>query len=213
MSQMNIPTTLIVDLLSESTFGGANSSSEVDTEVEHDELGLPFIKGKTLHGLLRDGWLAMAEHMQQLDSAAVRILGPPRDFDENAILCLSDAVLMMRDRDRVAAWLRSALDSGRVCLLDILRTLTMIRHQTAEDRATGTPERNTLRSIRVLHAGLSFSSSLTWLQDPEPDELRCLARCVLCVRNAGLGRTRGSGHVALSIRNDANQDITLTLAR
>lgn len=64
---MNFPNVLHIELLSDATFGrGEGSAGEVDTEVEHDEFGIPFIGGKTVRGLLRDTWLSMRPHFPEL---------------------------------------------------------------------------------------------------------------------------------------------------
>ena len=60
---MNSPQTLHMELLSDATFGrGEGTAGQVDTEVEHDEFGIPYIGGKAVRGLLRDTWLSMRPH-------------------------------------------------------------------------------------------------------------------------------------------------------
>ena len=55
------PVLISVELLSDTTLGrGEGMAGLVDADVEHDELGLPFLGGKTLKGLLRDSWLSMS---------------------------------------------------------------------------------------------------------------------------------------------------------
>jgi hypothetical protein len=195
------PQRLTVELLSDTTFGrGEGTPGEVDVEVDHDALGLPFIHGKVLHGLLRDAWLALRRHFPELTDAARRVLGTEGDLDESAILRLG-AGLLPAD---VRAWVRYAVERTEDPLRpeQVLHTLTDVRRQTAQSRLTGAPEEATLRSARVLLNGLTFESPLTWLSAPGPDHLQCLALCALGVRHGGLGRNRGRGFLRLTLDGD-----------
>ena len=195
------PHTLTVSLLSDTTFGrGEGAAGEVDVEVEHDDLGLPFLGGKTLHGLLRDTWLTMLPAFAELRWGGERVFGPPGDLTETAILRLGDAVVEAEAR----AWIAAAVQRARQPLApaDVLATLTDIRRQTAEERTSGAPAAATLRASRVTLRQLTFYSPLTWLAAPEALDLRCLALAAWGTRHAGLGRNRGRGHVQLALDGD-----------
>lgn len=201
---MNLPSLLTVELLSDTTFGrGQGTAGEVDVEVEHDDCGLPFLRGKTLHGLLRDAWLSMAPHFGDLSDAAVRVLGIEADLADAAVLRVGDALLPAD----VRAWVRHAVHRPNHPLRpdQVLRTLTDVRRQTARSRATGAPEETTLRSSRVVLRGLTFAAPLTWLEPPTVEHVRLLALCALGVRHGGLGRNRGRGLLRLAIDGDAEQ--------
>jgi hypothetical protein len=194
---------LHVELLSDSTFSrGEGTAGVVDTEVEHDHLGLPFIGGKTLRGLLRDSWLSMCHSFAALNPAAERILGRSRSLDETCRLRIGDARLP----DSMRHTVRTAVErSERPLSRDtILAACTSIRHQTAESRETGAPMRTTLRSSRVVLRGFEFQSSLTWLDGYEPDsyDLRVLALSALATRHGGMLRNRGRGHIRITLDAD-----------
>lgn len=198
------PTQISIELLSDTAFGnGETTPGEVDIEVEHDDLGLPFLGGKALHGLLRDTWLSMAHVFPDLEAAAVELLGPPADLAERSILGVGDAVL---DSD-THAWVRFAVEREHSTIRpgDILHALTDVRLQTSEDRSTGGPARTTLRSSRVILRGLRLEAPLRWLAEPSQEHLRVLALAALGTRHAGLGRNRGRGHVALALNGDADR--------
>lgn len=189
---------LVICLLSATTFGrGEGTAGEVDVEVEHDELGLPFLGGKSMHGLLRDTWLSMAPVFPNLQHAARRVLGPSRDLAETSILRVGDAVVDDATRRWVEAAVRrptAPLSSG-----EVLRSLTDVRWQTSVDRASGGPESGTLRATRVVLCGLQFAAPLTWLELPTHQDLQVLALSALGTRHAGLGRNRGRGHIQVTI--------------
>ena len=95
---------------------------------------------------------------------------------------------------------------------DVLFALTAVRHQTSEERTTGAPAEHSLRSTRVALHGVGAGTStfenlkllapLHWLRPPRPAELTCLAMATLATRHAGIGRTRGRGHVRLTLNGN-----------
>jgi hypothetical protein len=205
---VNPPSLLTVELLSDTTFGrGQGTAGEVDVEVEHDDLGLPFVRGKVLHGLLRDAWLTIAPHFADLGDAAGRVLGVEADLADAGVLRVGDALLP----EDVRAWVRHAVRRSNQPLRpdQVLRTLTDVRRQTARSRLTGAPEETTLRSSRVVLRGLTFTSPLTWMEAPTVEQVRLLALCTLGVRHGGLGRNRGRGLLRVAL--DGNPELTRNL--
>ncbi len=202
MAAPDLPITLSIELLSDTTFScGEGTAGIVDVEVDHDELGLPRIGGKVVHGLLRDAWLSMARQFPStLAAAAPRVLGPIADLTETSILRVGDASLP----DDVRQWARFAVERKDHPLSpeQVLSTLTDIRRQTAQSRVTGSPEATTLRSSRVVLRMLRFESALTWLKPPGINELSVLALSALGVRHGGLGRNRGRGFLRVTLNND-----------
>jgi hypothetical protein len=207
------PSALRIELLSDTTFSrGEGTAGVVDTEVEHDELGLPFIGGRTVRGLLRDAWLSMHGHFPDLARAADRVLGRSQSLNESCRLRIGDALLDPTLRAAVRA---AAERTGTAALSPetVLVAFTSIRYQTAEDRETGAPEKTTLRSSRVVLRGFTFDAPLTWLDNDQPrhDDLRVLALCALTTRHGGLLRNRGRGYLRISL--DGDLDVTRRLAR
>jgi hypothetical protein len=203
---MTPPSRLSVELLSDATFAsGEGTPGLVDLEVTATRDGLPYLRGKTLHGLLRDAWLAMRGAFPELAEAGKRLLGIEGDRDETALLRIGDAHL---DSETVA-WARYAVSRSQspLHLQEILGSLTDIRTQTARSRSTGAPEDGTLRSSRVILRGTTFHAPLTFDPAPGSEELRCLALCVLATRHGGLGRNRGRGLLRCLLDGERAQTI------
>lgn len=201
------PSFLQIELLSDATFSrGEGTAGVVDTEVERDELGMPFIGGKTVRGLLRDSWLSMSQHFPGLVSAAERVLGRSQAVDESCRLRIGDAVLPSAIADAVRR--AAERDEHPLAPGTILDGFTSIRYQTAEDRETGAPAAATLRSSRVVLRGFVFEARLSWLDGYEPtaDDVRLLALCALATRHGGLLRNRGRGHIRITL--DGNLEVT-----
>lgn len=191
------PQHLVVELLSDTTFArGEGTAVVVDVEVDHDDIGLPLLRGKRLHGLLRDAWLSMRTHFPVLAAAASRVLGEEANLEERSILRIGDGTLS----EDVRAWVRYAVRRERHALRpeQVLTTLTDVRRQTAVSRATGAPEETTLRSSRVVLRGVCFTAPLHWLAEPGHDEVHCLALCALALRHGGWQRNRGRGFLRVT---------------
>lgn len=207
---MNPPARMVIELLSDTTFGrGESTPGVVDVEIEHDDYGLPMLGGKSVRGLLRDSWLSMQDHFPELLEAGRLVLGPHGDLDETGILRIGDAMLEPSAR----AFFVAAVEREHHPLppTTVLDALTDIRTQTSEERATGAPARTTLRSTRVAVRGLKLDAPLSWLADPHPRDCQCLALAALGTRHGGLGRNRGRGHLRLTL--DGDIEGTRALAR
>ena len=198
--------TLRFELLSGATFGrGDGLPGIVDQEVEHDPYGMPFVRGRTLRGLL-------AEEMEGLlyalgDQKATtwrvsrdRLLGTSaRMTDESGILHIGDACLPERLRRLIVESLDA--EDDRITRLSVLESLTAIRRQTAMT-PFGTPETTSLRAMRIVLRGIVFESRLTFDQALGPLDRALLAASVLAWRRAGTGRNRGRGRLRAWLEND-----------
>jgi len=198
---------LYLELLSAATFGrGDGVAGLVDREIEHDADGFPFLRGRTLKGLL----LEAAEDVvfalgAQGDTswAAVRddLFGQPGSGDVGqGILhvgdaCIPDALRGLVRNER----LRSG---GKMFTLDeILAAFTGVRRQTALNPAGG-PARGTLRSMRVVLRGTRLEASLLCARDLTAQEWGLLTGAALGLRSAGTGRNRGRGWLRATLNSD-----------
>mgnify|MGYP001112123370 CR=1 FL=1 len=205
-----IPNFIKIELLSDAVFSrGEGTAGVVDIEIEHDELGLPFLGGKTIRGLLRDSWLSMRHCFSDLIEAEERIFGPEADCYERSILRIGDAVVDEKTR-RWIEWAETRKNHP-IPPSTVLSALTDIRRQTSEDRRTGAPAETTLRAVRVVIRGLVLWSPLHWLLEPTSRDVRCLSLALLATRHAGLGRNRGRGHIRMTLDGDLGK--TLSAAR
>lgn len=213
---------LRLELLSDATFGrGDGVAGVVDAEVQHDEVGLPYLGGRTLKGLLGAECadivyaLGLALHS---DQAARWQAAEERLFGRSGAALTGEATLRV-GAARLPDDLRLALladirsdRSDRPTPTDILETVTALRRQTAMDEE-GTPLENTLRTMRVVLRKTVFWATLDFLAEPHEDDLALLAACVKAFRRAGMGRNRGRGRVAAELYDAAGQPVTDQLFR
>lgn len=196
-------------LKSDTTFGcGSSLSSLVDTEIEYDDYGLPFLHGRTLKGLLVEECaniiysLKLQEKIKDKDEwykAALYLFGQPgcNDVKQNT-MNVDHARLPEDFRQAVIYAIKEGekeRNSNTFTPIDVIEALTYIRHQTAIS-PYGVPLEGSLRSTRVLMRGLSFESQLTFtFEKPEKHSLWLLAASVSSLKRVGTNRNRGYGEV------------------
>lgn len=183
------PLKILLTLKSAATFGrGDGVAGLVDREIEHDESGFPFLRGKTLKGLLTESAENIVFALKDAKSwreAKDALFGQGgAGIKERGILHVGDAQFpeALRAEVKNAGWKKE----------ETLYSLTGIRRQTSINEH-GAPDHATLRSMRVLLPGVMLEASLSFDRDPSETELQLLAASILDLRHAGTGRNRGRG--------------------
>lgn len=196
---------LIITLRSDAAFGrGDGVAGLVDQEIEHDaKTGLPFIRGRTLKGLLVEecanilyGLHGKPGH-SQLEQCAEFLFGNPGSLaNDDANLRVGAAKLppKLESAVRYAIEVKKGLTAA-----DILDSLTTIRRQTAVDDASGKPEDGSLRAARVLLRRTRLISTLDFAREPDSNALALLAACASAVRRGGTNRNRGAGRLQIAL--------------
>lgn len=199
-------------LKSDATFGrGDGVAGVVNSEVQHDAYGLPYLGGRALKGLLGEECanilfaLECQGKAERWRAAAQRLFGRPGSREEDQSLPhVGDARLPEDLRQAV----KRGIERGELTRKQVLHSLTAIRRQTAVDAKTGAPLKETLRSVRVILRETPFEAPLTFEAEPEPDDLALLAACVKALRRAGTGRNRGRGELTARLYDAQGQDVT-----
>lgn len=198
---------LRLQLLSDTTFGrGDGVAGLIDQEVEHDAHGFPYLRGRTLKGLLSeecDNLIAVMadakrQHWQHI---AARLFGVPGStLDTMALMHVGDACLPEDLRSAIA----QQINQGDLKREQVLDSLTTVRRQTAIATDTGVADPNSLRSARVVLRDLCFTAHLFLEEEPSPDMLALLVAGAAALRRVGSGRNRGRGHVHCTIWDGEN---------
>ncbi len=205
---------LEIKLLSDATFGrGDGVAGLIDAEVEHDECGLPYLRGRTIKGLLVEECAnllyALGTHpaLGRLEKTAEQMFGSPGSAAaEMGMLKVGAGTLPENFREAVA----DAVKSGKLTEEEILTAMTAIRRQTAVSAKTGAPLKNSLRSMRVVLRETVFTAPLTLEDGVEFDaEIGCalLAACVAGLRRGGTGRNRGRGRFACRLLDSQGNEL------
>ncbi len=193
------PTTIKITLKSAATFGsGSGIPGLVDREIEHDANGFPFLRGKTLKGLLAESAENVVFALEKINKktdwrkAKNDLFGTGgRGTDERGSLHIGDAQLPIELRTLAKHWSKE----------DVLYSLTGIRRQTAVNE-DGAPDHATLRSMRVLLPGIELEAPIQFSPALTPDQLNLLTATLLDFRRAGTGRNRGRGWLQAELTGD-----------
>ncbi|MGQ9815200.1 MAG: RAMP superfamily CRISPR-associated protein, partial [Candidatus Roseilinea sp.] len=190
-SQMLI---LKLELLGDALFGrGDGIAGLIDQDIAHDALGLPYLHGRGVKGLLRARCqevlsaleLALPGRVQLFRDTEIYLFGRRgSDLDANAALAFGPARLS----DQLARALNSAQKPQTATADIVLSALTSIRRQTSIDESTGAAAQDTLRSARVLRRGLVFYAPVYAPTDWPPRARGLLAASVMALRRVGARR-------------------------
>ncbi|MBF2063247.1 MAG: RAMP superfamily protein [Calothrix sp. C42_A2020_038] len=195
---------LKIQLLSDTTFGrGDGVAGLIDQEVEYDSSGFPYLRGRTLKGLLSE----------ECDNLLVTLPPDIRTYWENiactlfgssgstlettGVMHVSDACLP-EDLREVVSW---QIKNKELTEKDILNSLTTIRRQTAIDNQTCVADKGSLRSFRVIIRQLEFMADLVFDNQPSDEILSLVYVSTLSLRRVGSGRNRGRGNVKCTLSN------------
>ncbi len=201
---------LRLHLQSDTTFGrGDGVAGWIDAEVEYDEYGLPFLRGRALKGLLVEecAHLLFSLRRQEIDTsensvwwqAAQKLWGRGGSgLQDDGGVIVGDACLP----DELRQACRVACEKGELTPQEILASLTAMRRQTAL-AANGAPLPESLRNMRVVLRENVFEAPL-WLEfTPDSVASGLLAACVKSLRRVGTGRNRGRGKVSTRLSDEA----------
>lgn len=199
---------LNIQLLSDTTFGrGDGVAGAIDQEVEHDIYGFPYLRGRTLKGLLREECDNLAAvlpdaHRTEWQNRVRGLFGVPgSELGTMATLHIGDARLPDDLRSAVAQQMDAQMNSSGPALLtpaDILNSLTTVRKQTAIN-PDGVAAERSLRVSRVVLRELCLIADVQFEGEATPADQALLAAGVLALRRIGSGRNRGRGHVRCTL--------------
>lgn len=208
---------LKICLLSDTTFGrGDGIAGFVDQEVEHDPFGFPYLRGRTLKGLISeecDNLISSLPSGQEAwYDAAAKLFGTAGStLSSIGTLHVGDACLPADLREAVAFQLQQP--KPNLTKADILNSLTAIRRQTAINAETGAPETNSLRTARVVIRETQLIAPMSFEDSPTQEMKALLAVGALALRHVGISRNRGRGYVRCTLCNDKGSDLTESLAK
>lgn len=164
---------LQINLLSDAAFGrGDGVAGAIDSEVQHDALGCPYLNGKEIKGILAQECAAILASLPVIKrkrwyTSAQRLFGQAGStIDELAWLAVGDARLP-EDLTARLEWERAKIlkdleqykwenleqrkkQAENYFRIQTLEMLTAVRQQTALDEITGVAKDHSLRTKRVV---------------------------------------------------------------
>ena len=191
---MKIKIELLSDLCS---YSGETYNTTVDSDVVHDEYGLPYIPAKRIKGCIREAALELRE------------LGLIEHYDEifgdkgNKEACFTLSNALLEDYGKLTNALKNFKEKSVVEPTKVLNEYSYTRTQTRVDYESGVALDNSLRTIRVVKKGLAFYADLNFKNSAYFDDFK---KAVSIVKHMGVSRTRGLGLVNLTIENEKNEE-------
>ncbi|WP_455542950.1 RAMP superfamily CRISPR-associated protein [Intestinibacter sp.] len=216
--------TLKIKLLSDTIFSGGESIVSIsDIDELYDEYKIPYYKGKSIKGNVRESAELIIENQRAFDKEKAKqneeivktLFGKKfysiqgikeqrytedeeeqyRDNQTQGILKFENASL----EEDVKENLIYMVDRGDITKEEIINSLTDIRYATKIDKKSGTAETGSLRSMRVLNRDITFYANIYSERNLTDDELGLLICAIKTTRHLGTLRSRGKGHVECSL--------------
>lgn len=210
---------LKIELLSDAIFSGGESIVSIsDIDVLYDDYKVPYYKGKSIKGNIRECADIIVKNQKEYDfelaqknqESIVTLFGKKyykdgsddqfkyRDDQTQGILKFENASL----DENIKQNLMYLVDKGELKKEEIISSLTDIRYATRIDRKTGTAKKTSLRSMRVLNKGIVFYANIYSERELKDEELGLLICAVKMTRHLGTLRSRGKGEVRCTLLSD-----------
>lgn len=203
---------LRIELCSDTIVGsGEGLGAVIDTDVMFDALGLPYLPGRRVRGILRESYMEVLEILQQakllelygiqaadfsIDAHMAAVFG---SFGQSESTPFRVADLRLEAYHRVADHVRYLTHHyDELFTQEIVRRhFTVIRQQTAigDD---GIADPRSLRTVRALKKGLVFEGAIA-VPDPKDKDVLPMAFAVSNMRHMGTARTRGFGEISAQL--------------
>ncbi|WP_040214156.1 RAMP superfamily CRISPR-associated protein [Clostridium polynesiense] len=196
-----------IELVSEGIFAtGAAENAGADIDILKDDLGVPYLKGKTLKGKLREEAEMLKEHLEAMGFFEAQdmfrgLFGKSGDFSHET-LKFSNCKISKGIEER----LKLIANINHITVDSITKAMTEIRSFTKLDDQ-GIAEDGSLRKARVIKRGLLLYCRIDCPRDLTNLEKGLLASAVSALRNLGAMESRGKGNVLCRLLEDG-EDVT-----
>ncbi len=200
-----------VELITDALIGsGEGYGAIVDSDIVYDDLGIPYIPGKRMKGLLLDSAFEIIDNFNQ--AGLISYIAQARNTDDlfgkagdNAPSPLSIFRFNIENYETTREWLKYFIGEEKygkfISPEMILKTFTGIRRQTKI--VDGIASDGSLRTIRVVNKGTIFYGKIT-LNSNNPDHEKLFSLACINLRRLGTKRNRGLGEVVCTLQNDVN---------
>lgn len=196
-----------VELLSETIFGsGETESNSVDIEVLKDSVGIPYLKGKTFKGKLREEVEAVAKIIKEFSGKeytqyVIDLFGEEEVYNHGTLKFSSCKI-----NENIEKNLKYAVENNIISKEQVLSSFTEVRSFTSIEE-DGIAKKGSLRQGRVIRKSLKYYVQITTTRELNIIEKGLLAAGVKALRNIGAMESRGKGRIESKLLEDG-KDIT-----
>lgn len=214
---------LQIELLSPALIGsGERMGALIDSDIIFDDIGLPYIPGRRIKGLLRESAIKACEMLEKSNlnnfinitklnqvpnpeknsyKIVAFLFGMPGQI-EPAPIYFSN--LFIENYEKIKEWLEYLMNKYNAIFTkeSIINYFTEIRQQTAlED---GVAKEGSLRTLRLAKKGLKFNGDI-FIEKDDGSSLKILWLACENLRFLGTKRNRGFGEVKCTLFQDSNK--------
>jgi CRISPR-associated protein Csx10 len=197
---------------------GEGFGSVIDQDVVFDDLGIPYIPGKRIKGLLRESYEEVCQVLNNSSTVCldpILLFGKPGQDLESPIyfsnLFVED-YMKLKDTLKKLSLIYPLIFNQE----SIIEAFTYLRQQTAIDQITRTALPHSLRTIRVLKKGITFVGDLKIDKDilgknrnnNYKNLIYCLALACKNLKRMGTKRTRGFGEIDCFLADSSGKDLS-----
>ncbi len=190
-----------IELKSDTLIGsGEGFGALIDSDIVFDELGIPYIPGKRIKGILRESY---EEIIGLLIKNVSSSFSPPDDLfgkvgsGKETALVISN--LYVKEYEDIRRHLQKLMVQHPEIFNfeSVIEAYTSLRQQTAIDSDLGIAREHSLRTIRVLNRGICFFGKIIDSEDilKKDHNKEILALACMNIKRIGTQRTRGFGEV------------------
>jgi CRISPR-associated protein Csx10 len=202
---------MTIELLSDTLSGsGEGFGAVIDTDVQYDSCGIPYISTKRIKGSLRNSlndlfempavWKALSIKDAEEKKLILNKYFGERGTVQSSAFSISNFVI--EDYELVKPWFAylktqyPSIFSNEI----ILSSFTNIRRQTKVDDE-GIAEDHSLRTSRVVNKKLKFVAEITF-ENEDLEFEKYLALACANLKRIGLNRNRGLGEIRCSLEGN-----------
>ena len=192
-----------------------SGQADVNAEVTHDELGLPYFPAKRLKGLIYESALEVTEMNTPLGSG--ESLRQELDLlfhhgsQGKAQLIIPNLYLENYDEMKMDWEYLQQKYKEMFTPMDVLEQYTSLRYQTKIDRDTGTAVDTSLHNMRVVDEGQVFIGKIEIINGTRR-HFELLALALKNLTYAGMKRNRGFGRINCAMEQNG-KDIRTPLIK
>ncbi len=172
---------------------GEGLAGIIDTDISHDEFGIPYIPAKRIKGILRETAQDL-EDVEKLSAARIEPLFGRTGQEKSSAFRIADGYIT--NYGEIRQFLQACAEKDDLSPIfhreAVLNYYTYTRSQTTLEN--GVAKKRSLRTFRVLKKDLRFHFEIECPPEYEAD----LKRICDVTRHFGLSRTRGMGEILLT---------------
>jgi len=200
-----------IKTLSFTLVGSGGGSGLIDSDIVFDELGIPYIPGRRIKGILRESAKEVSEMLGFGEKYVEVLFGKPGG--EMGKLNVGNFYIPKYEKIVNEFLYLKHQNSAFNYLLNkslVIDYFTQIINQTKIEN--GVAKDNSLRTLRVIKPGFEFIGELRFSEELNKQELAFLTLAILNMRRIGTARNRGFGKIECCVDMSVKEALEILMS-